>query len=431
MTRAHSERLCGSNVLLGVVLLVAFSGCSDVSSPTSDDQPVLTGDELLRMIDDALEFTRDQRTLNSRQHAAWQILHGVLAYGRDFTMDHNETRVQALEWVLGGGDLSGWRVRKGDVGLKAVLEAGTKTGQGHEDQWLAVISQAGLGLDHPIRVGDEQYTVGDLVNQAKYDVYEGKECSWTLIGLSGYLSLGASWTAGDGTDWSLERIIKMEADQELTVSACGGSHRLIGMTMALRRYQEAHGDDPLTGGWAAAEEKIAWAIETTQRFQQPSGAFSVNYFQRSADTPDLAARLGATGHTLEFLALAVDDETLRSPWVTRGVRHLCRLFQQTRQIDLECGALYHAAHGLALYRERRFGRRPVAAVELTNEEVNPSDASQAFKSRQRSPFVVSLNSLGPPFHSSSAPFVVSSVGSSSVAPFASAGGESRFADRST
>jgi hypothetical protein len=37
---------------------------------------------------------------------------------------------------------------------------------------------------------------------------------------------------------------------------------------------------------------------------------------------------------------------------------LCDQFKRTRPIDLECGALYHAAHGLQLYRARRFGPRP-------------------------------------------------------------------------
>lgn len=41
--------------------------------------------------------------------------------------------------------------------------------------------------------------------------------------------------------------------------------------------------------------------------------------------------------------------------MTRAADALCRLFDETRSMDLECGALYHAAHGLILYRERLFG----------------------------------------------------------------------------
>ena len=34
---------------------------------------------------------------------------------------------------------------------------------------------------------------------------------------------------------------------------------------------------------------------------------------------------------------------------------MCDLFRKTEKLPLECGALYHAAHGLVLYRERVFG----------------------------------------------------------------------------
>ena len=38
-----------------------------------------------------------------------------------------------------------------------------------------------------------------------------------------------------------------------------------------------------------------------------------------------------------------------------AVYFLCGVFEKTKSIDLECGALYHAAHALARYRQRRFG----------------------------------------------------------------------------
>lgn len=317
------------------------------------------------MIDGVLDYTEQHRQLSSERHAAWQIMHGVLAYGPRFTIEHEGRTVAALDWVLRGGNMSGWTMRRGERGLKAVLEAGSTRGQGHEDQWLAIIAQCNLPSDHPILLGDEQYTIGDLLTQSMYDVYDGKECSWTLIGFTHYLPLDARWTARDGSEWTIERIMAMEADQDLVSSACGGSHRLIGMTMALDRYRRKHPGGELSGGWLAARERIDDAIETARRYQQPSGAFSVKYFERPGNSPDLAKHLGSTGHTLEFLSLALDENQLREPWVARSVVRLCEFFDQTKDLELECGALYHAAHGLVLYRNRRFGARaqPAAANE--------------------------------------------------------------------
>ncbi|MEX0939215.1 MAG: ADP-ribosylation factor-directed GTPase activating protein isoform b [Pirellulales bacterium] len=352
-------------------MLLATAGCSDEPAPASQHPPAetaaaLPNDEQLRAtIDEVIDFTFEDRLLTSEVHAAWQILHGVLAYGKRFEIGHEDQRVPALDWVLDGGNMNGWVMRPGSVGLRAVVEPGSNTGQGHEDQWLAITSQADVSLDRTIRVGEQTFTMADLVAQAKHDIFEGKEASWTLIGLSRYLPVDETWTAADGQQWSLERIIAMEAEQDLNSSACGGSHRLIGLTMALAKYREQHPEAELSGGWLASHDRIEAAIETARRFQQPSGAFSVNYFARASNSPDLSAHLGATGHTLEFLSLALDDQRLREPWVTRAVVNLCELLQNTRGVDLECGALYHAVHGLVLYRQRRFGPREDAAVGAT------------------------------------------------------------------
>ena len=55
--------------------------------------------------------------------------------------------------------------------------------------------------------------------------------------------------------------------------------------------------------------------------------------------------------------MVLSDEQLKEPWVQRAVLHLLDCFEKTQKFDLECGALYHAAHGLDLYRTRRFGPR--------------------------------------------------------------------------
>jgi len=360
-----------------------LSGCSPASKtePTSRELAAaeLPDDEALReRIDTVLDYTQHHRELNSLDNAAWQIMHGILAFGRDFEITDQNERVAALDWVLGGGRMDGWNVRPASHGVHAQLEPGTSRGQGHPDQWLAVISQCDLPSTTPLHVRGKRYTIRDLVTQAMHEVYRGKECSWTLIGLSSYLPLDAEWEAQDGSTWTIEEIMQTEADQDLHASACGGSHRLIGMTMALDRFRQENPNQELAGGWKAAQEDIDWAIERAREYQQPSGALSVNYFSRPGNSPDLSKHLGATGHTLEFLSLALDKQQLSEPWVVRAVVFLCDLFEKTKGRDLECGALYHAAHGLVLYREKRFGPR-----ESGPESGRESVAKQVAKSKAR------------------------------------------------
>lgn len=337
------------------------SAASNNDRATAAASPAaLTADPDLRQrLDRVIENTR-RRRLSPQVNNAWHIVHGILAYGRELEIHDNDQLVPALDWLLGGGKLKGWNLVPGEKGLEGVLEPGTKSGQGHEDQWLGYLSQAGLGLDDPLLVQGETFKVADLVTQAQWDIHEGQEATWTLMALGTLLPLDAKWNAKDGSEWTLERIIAMESAQELNSSACGGSHRLYGITATLKRYRES--GDPLTGGWLAAAEKVAQAVAAARQFQQPDGGFSTKFFDRSATSADIGLRINTTGHVLEFLMLALDDKQFQEPWVHRAAHYLLDMLEATEDAPLECGGLYHAAHALKLYRQRRFDNPRVAGV---------------------------------------------------------------------
>jgi hypothetical protein len=349
-------------------------GCGK-PQPNVAQNPLPSDDQLRDRLDRAIEFTYADRHLNSKDQAAWQIVHGALAYGRDFQIYHDGKLVSAIDYLVDGGQLRGWTLRKGDHGLEAVLEAGSKTGQGHEDQWLGYLSQCGLPIDQPIKVGNASYTVRDLISQAQWDIYDGMEATWTLMAFGTYLPLNAEWTAKDGSKWNIERVVRMETNQNLADSACGGTHRLYALARARNRYLEEGGkltDDP-EGTWERADKKIKDAITAAREFQQPDGSFSTNYFARAAASAEIDARISTSGHVLEFLMVALDDDQIRQPWVTRAVLHLVGCLEKTQKFDLECGALYHAVHGLRLYRQRRFG----PAEPLVPARSDPSVTAQA------------------------------------------------------
>ena len=356
-----------------VCCLLCFLPSCRNSDPAPPEAPTKTidRDQLQRKLDSVLEWTYSNRHLDLEQHAAWQILHGVLAYSQDFEVqrEKNGEGVPAVQHLLDGGYMNGWTTRPGEVfdaktdqetrGLKVLVEGGSNTGQGHPDQWLAVLAQCHLPPEQKILVGGHAYTMSDWVNQVQWDIPRNleQEYSWTLIGLTTYLATDAEWTAMDGETWSIERLMEIELEQELAASACGGTHRMIGIAMALNHHLEQHPDQELTGVWLEADKRVRETIQKAREFQNPNGSFSSNYFQRGGIAEDLARDLGATGHVLEFLALAMTREELEQPWVRRSADHLCGLFEKTREIPLECGALYHAAHGLVLYRQRIYGER--------------------------------------------------------------------------
>ncbi len=351
-------------------ILVALASCLGCGSPAQNDTelspPTLADDELLRRLDAALDATYERR-LSIEQHAAWQILHGALAYGQEFRVEKDGQRIFAIEHLLNGGQMSGWTVEvvkhaDGSRGLRAQMAPGTKQGQGHWDQWLAILAQCGLPPSQTIRVGEEELTIAEYIRQVQRDVPRNldREFSWTLIGLTTYLRTDAEWTDSAGKSWTIAELVEVEADYPIGEGACGGTHRLIGLSMALNRHLAQEG--LIEGPWASADERVREAIERARRYQNSDGSFSSNYLDSGAPSADLAEKLGTTGHVLEFLALAMTEEQLREPWVKRAALRLCEIFDKTRDLPLECGALYHAAHGLALYRERLFGSRKYATA---------------------------------------------------------------------
>ncbi len=366
---------------LGLVLVLA--GCvgrdaAPVVAPPAQPasgQAVDAGDEQLRArLDAVLDLVLNERHLNLQDHAAWQIIHGALAFQRAFPVLDGDTPVSAVEYVLRGGAMKGWEFEPGDLldpetgrrGLRAIQAPGSKTGQGHADQWLGYLAECGLKAHETIQVGTSTYTIADLVAQVERDVPRNadREYSWTLMGLTSYRPTDYHWTASDGQEWSIERLVQIESEHDLAASACGGTHRLYGLTMAVNRHLAQGG--VLTGAWKLANDKILEAQARAREYQNPDGSFSAHYFQRPGGSADVTQVLGSSGHVFEFLTLAMTDEQVREPWMKRAAVRMCEILEQTKDIPLECGALYHATHGLVLYRARLFGPRefrlPSAAV---------------------------------------------------------------------
>ena len=356
-----------SAALLIASILVVSCGCPLASAPVAPppavspeaDDPPSTDRTLEALIRQTLDRNLAERRLSTETHGAWQILHGVLAYGEEFTVDSPGGETAALAHLLGGGAVDGFDPMRGDQigsesrpGMRIEMDAGTKRGQGHRDQWLAIVSQCDLSRETEITTREGAFVIDDWLRQAEYDVPRNLELefSWTLIALTRYRGTEYAWMGRDGVMYSVEDLVASEVDQDLASSVCGGTHRLIGLAMSLdRRRREGK---PVQGVWRRAQQRIDQLIADAKRNQNADGSYSTAYMHRTGWTRDLGEALGTTGHVLEFLALAAPNETLSEPWIERTARRLCEMLDQCREIDLECGVLYHALHGLQEYETR-------------------------------------------------------------------------------
>lgn len=346
-------------VVIGIVLCLGSAGCKKKKQegPYQSELTTINPDDLCKRISHILKQTQDGRELSTELQGAWQIVHGILAFGEQFTVLHESVTVPALDYLLEGGTLQGWKLRPGKNGITALVEEGSVLGQGHQDQWLGYLSQcgnSGVPLETPLIVGETSATVNDLLRQAQADLHAGQEATWTLMAFATYLHEDNKWETSNGETWDLSRVIEMELNADLHSSACGGSHRLYGLATAVNTYRSRHPEvgETLPEPWNTAEHTIATNIDLSRRFQQADGSFSTQFFARPASSVDVFAKLSSSGHIFEFLAIALPSERLQEPWVLRAADRLVTTLEQTADIDIECGALYHAAHGLLLYRNR-------------------------------------------------------------------------------
>lgn len=350
--------------LLLMAGLLSLGGCqkkeTDAPAPVFTAEKLPKDDQLRERIDRVIDHTLNQRRLNTKDHAAWQIVHAILAFGHDLQIEHDGQLVPALQWLLDGNTLTGWNLRPGDRGVVVPVEIGSKTGQGHPDQWLGYLSQTGVKPTDKIVVGGKDYTINDLLTQALWDLTPGMEATWTLmaVGNPNYWNLNQSWKSRNGKTWTVEELAAMEGDETKSIivgGSCGGTHRLYALAMAVNQklINDNLKPEQLTGGWAEADKTVQkYKSLCRDKFQNRDGTFSGHYFTRPGMVADISDQVGTTGHIFEFLVASMSDEELRQPWMVAACDRLVTLMDQASDVPLDCGGLYHAAHGLILYRDR-------------------------------------------------------------------------------
>lgn len=352
---------CGFSLLNAFVIHGAETA-DENRQPSTQTAPA-PSNPLKDKIERTLAENLQHRLLSKDRNGAWQVIHGAVGYGEKLPLEVDGKTVLAIDYLFHGGTMDGWDISLGPVsrvtdrpGILSKVDAGSAIGQGHVDQWLGYFSQIPLALEREIFVDGQKLNLNDWARQAQWDVPNNplREYSWTLIALTNFFPTEQDWLAADGNNWTLEPLVRFEAEQDLGQSACGGMHRLMGLAHAVRYRQRLNG--AMNQGWLLAKKVVDQAIKSAREFQNSDGSFSTNYTVRGGSSGDLSVRISATGHTLEFLAFALDKKELEQPWMEKAASRLCDMLKAAEKIDLECGGTYHAIAGLNLYHKRRYGQ---------------------------------------------------------------------------
>ncbi len=360
-------------ILAGLALSCAPRPATDTKGgdqPDPDINPVVASktlpvpDLLEQRLDAALKHIRERDLLHS--HGFWTVFHGILGCGPGITLldEKKNERINAFDFISSGGHIEGIDFRPTLHGVEVITVPGSGFAQGHQDQFVAEMVQWAMPLDRKMVVAKKDFTFRDFCNHSKMQasLTRKQELSWAIIIVAEHFGTDHAWTNGFGEKMTLEDIVRYELDQPIESAACGGTHRLFGLTWAYHRHMERGGKKE--GVWKDIEAKLSRYKDQAKKMRLSDGSLSTDYFAGIGNNKALAARIGSTGHILEWLALAMTDEELKQPWVQEVASSLCLMILQNAGSPIDGGGLYHATHGLYMYRARAFGGERPAGLTM-------------------------------------------------------------------
>ena len=295
-----------------------------------------------------------QRTQSVNSRSPWGIMHALIGYGVDAEVTAGSQRVNAIGWLCWNRPCRGMTLLSAD-------ESGiqTKQGpgyQGHEGQFLSMLALSRVKLDYPMRVDGHELTVGDLLEYEKRTCRSNPELTFKLIGIAHYEKSDVTWTNKWGETWSIPQLVREELSQPINGVACGGVHRLIGLSVAIKKRQKE--GRPLDGEWSRAAKFIDAYHKYAMKLQNRDGSFSTAWLKRRENSGNADRQVQTTGHILEWLVFSLPQQDLTDRRIVRAVDFLATLMLKNRTHTWEVGPQGHALRALALYNERVFGDKP-------------------------------------------------------------------------
>ena len=326
------------------------------------------------------------RPLNTRDRSPWEVMHGILAY---------EVHSKVLRGGPKGEPVTavGWLCFNQPCKKRTLMyindehELRVRVGpalQGHRGQLLAMLAQSGVSENYPMRVEGHDLTVADLIEMEKRTCFPRSELTFKLLGLMHYLPSDAQWVNEQGMQWDLPKMVREEARQSLRDAACGGTHRLSGLTLAYKTRQKR--GEPVDGAYIQAQRYVQRYKNYAYRMQNSDGSFSTEWFRGPGNENSIDRKLKTTGHILEWLLYAAEQRDLRSSRITRATNYLANIMYSNPKKDWETGPLGHAIHALLLYDRLVFSPHDESEVlpMVSKPSSNRSRSSQS-QSRVRQP----------------------------------------------
>jgi hypothetical protein len=219
-------------------------------------------------------------------------------------------------------------------------------------QMAAMLALSHVPANYPARSGDTVRNVADIIEGEKLTCTADTNMALKLVALSTYAH-EKSWKNAIGEIWSIERMVASELDRPISLSLEDSIYRWMGISAALRRFEQD--GKPLSGDLERAKQYEVEAIKYALRTQNTNGSWGVGTHG------DFASALMTTGLMLEWLDMTLSDAQPEDAAMSRAATCIVGLLNSPhyqvamqRMPAREIAAVMHAVHALSVYDERVF-----------------------------------------------------------------------------
>ncbi|UUO07968.1 hypothetical protein M4951_06540 [Blastopirellula sp. J2-11] len=207
------------------------------------------------------------------------------------------------------GDASRDLITPGEMGWGVRTQQGAATSS-HVDHTLATLAEIGTPLDYAIQSGETSLTLRDLLIGALRDFrLNQQEYEWTTISAATFAADNSPWVSREGERITFDQMARRLMRQQWVQGVCYGNHRLFTLAALLRLDEQVE----IFEDNATRDEIIAHLTDATRRLiesQNEAGYWDQNWYNAERAPTDegltdpLSRRLLATGHALEWWAIA-------------------------------------------------------------------------------------------------------------------------------
>ena len=326
--------------------------------PLRDEPRVVTDDQLIAVLQ-RMRPSGDMTRIND-------LLHSLRLWGDEAAFDDPafwsgaEMRDvfiddEAFRRLYGNDEpplikISGERV---DVRPWTAWSPHEASSSAHANDVLATFAEIGLSPTHSIHARAGQVVVADLLRTAMCDYHRDQlENEWTAIAYARWMHPAPPWSNHWGRMVSVDDMVDDLLEQPLLSGVCGGTHRLEALVVLLRSDDESKSLGPWTR--AKAMGRLTHVRDLLAQSQSTEGWWDKSWPSGEAPSraSNLEERILATGHHLEWLALAPKEVQLPREQIVRAAQWLAIAMHEVDDHTLaqQYGPFSHAARALCLWR---------------------------------------------------------------------------------